>query len=154
MTDSHDPQAAASAGGDPGDESFGYPTNHVVGVLDTAEQVGDAVAALTAGGFLTSEIQVVTGPAAADRMQSHTGRLGFSNLVVRVAQRLGIANDEMRLKARHEEALRDGHFLVLVATPSDERKDLAARMLGERGAYTLAHMGRFSIEGFVQPPEH
>ena len=144
-------QANAIPSGDVSGEPLRYPTNHVVGVLDTEQQVADAVAALTAGGFLASEVQVATGPAAADRLNAGTGRLGFGNLAVRVAERLGVANDEMRLKDRHEEALRDGRFLILVATPTDERKDRAAQLLGERGAHTLVHMGRFSIEGFVPP---
>jgi hypothetical protein len=155
MTDSHPDRttnrADTAPGDDPSGEPLRYPTNHVVGVLDTEQQVADAVAALTGGGFLESEVQVATGSAAADRLNAGTGRAGLGNLAVRVAERLGIANDEMRLKDRHEEALRDGRFVILVATPTDDRKDRAAQLLRERGAHTLAYMGRFTIEGFVPP---
>lgn len=40
-----------------------YPENHVVAVLDTREQLTAAVAALTGGGFLDSEIQLRAGHA-------------------------------------------------------------------------------------------
>jgi hypothetical protein len=155
MSDSHpdrttNPADAAGDGHHAG-EPLRYPTDHVVGVLDTEQQVADAVAALTAGGFMASEEQVASGAAAADRLNASTGRVGLGKLAVRVAERLGIANDEMRLKDRHEEALRDGRFVILVATPMDDRKDRAAQLLFEGGAHTLAYMGRFTIEGFVPP---
>ena len=38
-----------------------YPENHVVAVLDTNAQVTNAIAALTSGGFMDSEIQYGTG---------------------------------------------------------------------------------------------
>jgi hypothetical protein len=155
MSDSHPDQttnpADAADDGQLSGEPLRYPTDHVVGVLDTEQQVAEAVAALTAGGFMEAEVQVASGAAAADRLNAGTGRVGLGNLAVRVAERLGIANDEMRLKDRHEEALRDGRFVILVATPTDDRKDRAAQLLFERGAHTLAYMGRFTIEGFVPP---
>jgi hypothetical protein len=122
-----------------------YPTDHVLGVLDTEAQVTAAAQALTNGGFLTSEIRVATGRTAADRLGESTGRSGLAGLAIRIAESLGIDNDEMALKSRYEDALRAGHFVVAVATPTQERKDRASELLREHGAHTIASFGRFTI---------
>lgn len=128
-----------------------YPTNQVVAILDTEEQVIGAVEELTSSGFLDSEVQVGTGVAAAGRLSASTGRSGLTGLVIRIAERLGVADVEMEIKHRYEQALRDGHFVVLVPAPTEERKQLAAGILERHGAHTVAFHGRFSIEGMVPP---
>jgi hypothetical protein len=129
----------------------GYPTNHVIGVINTDEEAARAVQALTVGGFLDSEIDVAAGRAAAEAMHARTGRTGLANLAIRIAERLGIADEEMEVKAHYEQALRDGRFLVRVDAPTEARKELAARILQEHGAHSVAYMGRFAIEGLVPP---
>jgi hypothetical protein len=66
-------------------------------------------------------------------------------LANRIAESLGNDNDEMALKSRYEDALRAGHFVVAVATPTQERKDRASELLREHGAHTIASFGRFTI---------
>jgi hypothetical protein len=128
------------------DEPVRYPTNHVLAVFDTAEQLAAAAAALTGGGFLASEVDVRCGRAAADRLDESTGRQGLAGLAIRVAERLGVENEEMESKELYEQALRDGRFLLRVATPTEERKDAASRILHEHGAEQVRFFGRFSIE--------
>lgn len=123
-----------------------YPTNHVVGAIDTVEQAERACQALLAGGFLESEVSVVTGQEAANRLHASTGRTGLADLAIRIADRLGLADDEMAVKATYEQALRDGAFLINVAAPSDERKDRAAQILLANGGRSVKHLGRFTIE--------
>ena len=130
-----------------------YPSDHVLGVLDTGAQLTAATQALQSGGFLPSEIHVMCGRAAADRLGDSTGRGGLAGLAIRIAERLGIENDEMKIKSRYEAAMRDGHFVVAVDSATDERKDRAAAMLREHGAHTVASFGRFTITGLV-PPKH
>lgn len=127
------------------DRPVRYPTNHVVGVVDTAEQLKSAVTALTGGGFLASEVEVVCGPAAADALAKSTGRTGLTNLAMRVAERFGVWDDEMEMKARYEQALRDGRFLVSTLAPTEERRALAARILEDHGGHLINFLGRFSI---------
>lgn len=128
-----------------------YPTNHVVAVLDTEQQLGDAVAALESSGFLPTELNAVCGVDAADRLKANTGRSGLGGLAMRIADRLGIENTEMEFKDHYEQALRDGRYVLLVAAPTDERKDHAAKILRDHGANAVSFMGRFSIEGIVPP---
>jgi hypothetical protein len=130
----------------------GYPINHVIGIVNTEQEAERTVEALTGGGFLDSEIHVVAGQGAADAMRARTGRTGVRNLVLRIAERLGVADDEMEVKARYEQALRDGHFLLLVEAPTEARKERATQILGENGAHFVNFMGRFSRTALI-PPE-
>lgn len=133
------------------DEPIRYPVNHVLAVLDTQTQAEAAARALTANGFLASEVSVVTGPAAADALHAATGRRGLADLAVRIAERIGVQDDEMEFKSHYEAAMRDGRFVLLVAAATDERKDRAASLLREHGAHSISFHGRFTIEG-IDPP--
>lgn len=128
-----------------------YPTNNVLAVLDTSTQVASTVEALTGGGFLASEIQVTAGTAAADALGASTGHRGLRSLAVRIAERIGYENAEMKVKQLAEQALRDGHFVLLVAAPGDERKDAAVRILRDNDAHSVTYLGRFTVEKIVPP---
>jgi len=131
-------------------EPVRYPENRVLGVLDTPEQLRSAVTALRNAGFLTSELDVSCGARAADALGESTGRTGLAGLAIRVAERLGIENDEMAVKDRYEQALRDGRFVVSAAVPTDERRELAGRVLREHGGHFINFLGRYSME-FMHP---
>jgi hypothetical protein len=122
-----------------------YPENHVLGVVDTPEQLRSAAKALTGGGFLTSELGVSCGTAAADALDATTGRTGLAGLAIRIAEKLGIENDEMAVKERYEQALRDGRFVVAISAPTEERKALAAKILQENGGHFVNFLGRYTM---------
>ena len=130
-----------------------YPTNTVLGVVDDREQLDRLVQALLDGGFMQSEVRVGAGSATADAVHASTGRSGLANLMVRLADKLGAHDEEMEFKAHYEQAMRDGHFVVMVAAPSDERKRRATELLTEHGAHAVSFHGRFTIEGIVPPRE-
>ena len=134
------------------DAPIRYPANQVLAALDSEEQVTDAVRALTSSGFLESEVHVLCGAAAADRLGESTGRGGLAGLAIRIAERLGIADEEMEGKAQYEQALRDGRFVLGVAAPTEERKDRASEVLHAHGANMVRFHGRFAIEG-LRPPD-
>ena len=128
-----------------------YPTNHLLAVLDTPEQVASAVSALTSGGFLMSEVEVESGRAAADALGATTGRTGLRHLAVRIQEKIGYVNPEIEVRDAAEQALRDGRFVVLVASEGDERKEVATRILRDNGAHTMAYLGRLTVEMIVPP---
>lgn len=127
-----------------------YPENHVLGVVDSLEQLAAATAALTSAGFRQSEVTVTSGQAAADALHSTSGRTGLANLAIRIAERLGIADDEMEVKQRYEQAFRDGKFVVSVLAPTDERRNLAGQILREHGSHFINFLGRRTIQ-FMHP---
>ena len=123
-----------------------YPENEVLSIVDTCDQVESVLKALQSSGFLESEVSVVSGQPAADALNASTGRTGFTDLVLRVARRLGLENNETETKNQYEEAMRDGHYVVGVFTPTDARKELAAQLLATHGARFINFLGKFSIE--------
>ncbi len=156
MSESHvDPRSRTP--GPPSDHAIDgpvrYPTNSVIGVLDTEDQLDAAVRSLTAGGFLESELHVAAGAAAADAMRASTGRTGLAGLATRIAARLGVENAEMEFKAHYEEAMREGRYVLVVAAPTDDRKERATALLSAAGAHAVSFHGRFTIEGLVPPNE-
>ena len=66
-----------------------YPTNYVIGVLETSAQSSCAVDALVHGGFLESEIELGRGVEAADRIGASTGRQGFGDWLIRLFDTVG-----------------------------------------------------------------
>lgn len=129
-----------------------YPANHVVAVVDTAKQVSALLPDLTTNGFLESEIHVHSGVDSADELDASTGRGGLAGIAIRIAESLGIENVEMEVKSRYEQAMRDGHYVVLVAAPTEERKERASAILAQHDAHSVTFHGRFTIEDIV-PPE-
>jgi hypothetical protein len=149
--DRSDRNATAPAGAQAADRT-GSSANHVVGVINTEEEAARAVEALAAGGFLDSEIHVAAGQREADAMHARAGRAGPAGPAIRGAERLGVLDDEMEVKAHYEQALRDGHLLLLVEAPTEARRDRAAQILGEHGAHTMNYMGRFGRADLIPPP--
>jgi len=127
-----------------------YPEGRVIGIVDTVDQLQPAIEALLNTGFLRSEIEVLYGEAAAERLEASTGRTGLADLAMRLVAALGMPDDETIMKADYEQALRDGHFLVLILALTDERKNLAARLLEEHGGHFVNFLGRFTIESLVR----
>lgn len=134
-------QDAADRSSDPVE----YPVDYLLGVMNTPAQAQCAIDALS-GPFLESEIEVSCGPTAAQRLRESTGRTGLLDKVIRVGQSLGLTNDEMEVKGAYEKALRDGHVVVRVHAPTDDRKALAVRVLQDCGGHFINYFGKFTRE--------
>jgi hypothetical protein len=132
------------------DTPIRYPENRTLGVLDSEEQLTDALEALTTGGFLESEVEVLCGRATAERLRANTGRTGYAHFAMRLVESIGLPNEELQIKNQYADAIADGGFLVSVFTPSEERQELAARLLREHGGRSVRYFGRYTI----QTPRH
>ena len=126
-------------------ENIRYPTNHVVGVV-TSDEVGPVVDGLTDAGFAASEIVIGCGAAAADNLRASTGHTGLTDLVIRVADRLGVRDEEMAIKDEYEKELRHGHVVVSVPAADVGQKKVAADIMREHGGHFINYLGRFTIE--------
>ena len=127
-----------------------YPEGCLIGIIDTGDQLEAAIEALASNGFLRSEVEVVYGEAAAERLSATTGRTGLTDLAMRLVAALGMPDDETIMKEDYEQALRDGHFILLVLAPTEERKKLAARLLEEHGGHFVNFLGSSTIESMVR----
>jgi hypothetical protein len=126
-------------------ESIKYPTNHVVGII-VAPAVEHALNELRSAGFRDSELHVQQGEETADRVAASSGHSGMLGAILRIADRLGIREDELEEKHTYEEALRAGDAVILVHAPTPERKDLAGDILKANGAHFINFLGRFTSE--------
>lgn len=152
MTGAPDHHGASADSTGASEESVQYPANHVLAVLDDADQMTAAVAALRNGGYLDSEVDVRTGAPRADDLAASSGRTGLADILMRFAERIGVANEEMETKHRYEQALRENRFVVAVSTPTDERKEIATAILREHGGHGIVYFGKHSIE-YITPPK-
>ncbi|HWN19698.1 MAG TPA: hypothetical protein VNO19_12345 [Gemmatimonadales bacterium] len=123
-----------------------YPTNQIIAILDTHHQTACAIDALVNGGFLESEVKLGRGSEEADRIEAGTGRRGFQDWLIRFSESIGIKNAESEIKDRYEQALREGATVIAVRAPTEERKDLAARILKECGGHFINFCGSLSVE--------
>jgi hypothetical protein len=127
------------------EQSVQYPENRMVAIIDDRDQLRDAIDALTSGGFLASEIEVLHGAAAAKKLQEETGRSGLANLAMRFIEAIGLPNDELALKNHYADALADGRFLISVSASSKERQRVSANVLREHGGEDVHFFSRYTI---------
>ena len=126
-----------------------YPENSLVGILDTSEQVTAVITDLKAAGFAETEIEIVCGRDAGEKLRATTGRGGLLNVAMRIVSSLGMPNDETQMKDRYADALVAGRFLVMVKAPTDEQKADATRILQAHGASFVHFLGEFVIESMT-----
>jgi hypothetical protein len=128
------------------DREIRYPENRVVGLFATREQLESAVNALTSGGFLASEIEVIHGAAASEKLRENTGRSGLAHLAMRFAESIGMPNDETVIKNQYAEGLGSGQLLLTVLAPTEDRRRVAGRILEEHGGTKVRFFGQYTIE--------
>jgi hypothetical protein len=145
MTSTHDEESRPISDSD-GEQAVLYPEGNVIAIVDNVDELEPLVELLTSSGFLASEIQVAYGRSAAETLRANTGRKGFAGLAMRLAESIGIPNDETAVKNRYARALADCHYVVMILAPTEERKALAARLLEEHGGTFVNYLGRYTIE--------
>jgi hypothetical protein len=123
-----------------------YPENRMLAIIDTRDRLRAAIDALTRGGFLASEIEILHGAAAAKKLHEETGRTGLANLAMRFVEAIGLPNDELALKTHYANALADGRFLISVSAPSETRQRIAAQLLREHGGEDVRFFSRYTIK--------
>jgi hypothetical protein len=124
---------------------FTYPTDHIVAIVETPRQLAAVFLDLRWRGFHTSDIGVLDSRDAV-AFQASTGRSGVVAWLIRLAERLGIRDEEAEVKARYEQALRDGHYSVKVRASDPQRVTEALRVLDAHGARFVNRFTRFTIQ--------
>jgi hypothetical protein len=121
-----------------------YPTNRLLGVVDTPAEATRAVDALVEAAFDPAGIVVLAGEEGRDRL----GRLGhhpnaFSRLVRLLQFTL---MDQMPDFIVYEHALLDGRTVIAVHVADRDRMLAASSVLERHGAHFLNYFGRLSTE--------
>ncbi len=121
-----------------------YPTNRLIGVIDTPEGAAGAADALAGAGFGPGDVVVLTG----DEGRDHLGRLGAEpNVLSRIVRLFQfVLMDQTPDFLADEAAIAEGRAVVAVQVGDRARMLAAADVLTRHGGHFLNVFGRFQTE--------
>ena len=123
-----------------------FPWDTVVGVVDDADAVDTVVRELVAAGFTEDSVHVLAGDEG-ERLIDRSGtRHGFLGRVARKFQALG---EEREHTDRHLEALRKGHFVVIVPTKDEDRIKKIQSILSAHGGHFVNYYTRMTTRSLA-----
>ena len=125
------------------------PTNKVVGSIDAAGDAKDAIRDLTAAGFATSDVELLTdqeGAARIDMSGEGHERMVHVN-IFHSTQKVPAFYDSPVIVRRVEEELRASHYLIGVVAKDEEARERAREILKSHGGHFINFYGRFAAEG-------
>ena len=121
-----------------------YPTNRLLGVLDTPSAAEPLVRDLAAAGFAGDAVDVLVGDAGRDRLSHLGARPGPLSRLVRVFQFMLM--DQTPDFLVYERALLDGRAVVAVRAAGRDAMLPASEVLRRHGAHFQNWFGRFMTE--------
>lgn len=126
------------------DKFYAYPSNKVVGVIDSPDDLQDALASLQDAGIKLEDVESLCGEPGIARLDRSGQRHGLVARLIRLAQFVG---EEQTHLQRHEEELSKGHFLVSVVVGRDEAvKNKVRDLLHAHGGHYLHYYGRYAVQ--------
>jgi len=125
------------------------PTNKVVGSIDAAGDAKNAMRDLTAAGFATSEVELLTDQEGAARIDmSGEGLEAMVHVhIFDSTQKVPAFYDSPVIVRRVEEELRASHYLIGVVAKDGEARERAREILKSHGGHFINFYGRFAAEG-------
>lgn len=115
-----------------------YPTNKVIGVLRTAEELHAAITELNNTGFKKDRVQVVCGERGAERLDVAGEHQGFLSKAYR--------DVELNDLKEYESELLAGHFLLAVDAPEENERNQVLNIFEAHGGERVTFYGRWTIE--------
>lgn len=121
-----------------------YPTNHVIGIINAADDASAAVEALHAAGYGDDRLHVLAGHEAAQLFDVDGSKHG---LIARIARRVQSFGDlETPTLRRHVDEIEKGHYFVAVETDGSEDAVHGVRdLLKAHKAHYLYHYGTLGV---------
>jgi hypothetical protein len=123
-----------------------YPERRVLAVFDEPPSADKALAALRSLGVPEEDIEVLSGPAAADTFDATGSRHGIPARLKRAVQ--FSLMDQMPAFAWYEAALRDGKQVMAVATGARPTTLKVVAALEAEGGHFINRFGRLETEEF------
>lgn len=127
---------------------IGYPTNHVLAVLDDAVAGASVAAELSAAGIATRDISVLRGEEGASRLDGTGTQHGAGARAQRAVS--FTLMDQAPDMAWYESAVRAGAAVVMVRTRGDASRAIVLGVLGRHAAHFVNFYGRFATEEIVR----
>jgi hypothetical protein len=121
-----------------------YPTNQLLGVLDSPEESDGAMAELMARGVPAEDVLQLSGPEGAARLDGIGTSSGLLPRLLRAVQFMTM--DQMPDFLLYETAIRAGRTVLAVRVRGAERRALVIDVLTRHGAHFLNLYARFATE--------
>lgn len=127
------------------DNVFHYPTNSVIGVVDSREDARSAVRELKVAGFAEDGIGLLCGSQDVEEVESETeDEAGFWGKVTRMIQEFGDVDQDH--KEYHRQQLLAGHYLVSAHAEDDDARDRARDILKANNAHFINYYGEWAVD--------
>ena len=129
------------------DNFLRYPTNKLIGVVNTPEELQAAILELNKAGFGEDEINVLCGPKGADRLDvtgEHHGPLAH---LYRFVQKFGDMESD-NLREYGQELLSD-HFLLTIEAGDEAKRSRALNILQAHGGHRINFYGKWQVTGLA-----
>jgi hypothetical protein len=123
-----------------------YPTNRVVGLVNSEDTAWRVVERLKSDGFEDNQLELFFGEAGQDCLHNYHAPSGLLGHVAQIAESLGSEQDQSRA---YEEALANGQVLVAIKAPQGD-VDKIQEALSQEGANSLRYYGRLNIRDLGQ----
>jgi hypothetical protein len=124
-------------------ESFPYPRNVVVAVIDGRPESHRAVKALKKAGFPEPDIHLFHSEEAAERIDATSRHFGHIKHVLRSVRWL--LSEEGPMLSEYEEEAHAGHHILFVKIHCSQQVQRASAILATHHAYTIRYFGRWLI---------
>jgi hypothetical protein len=123
------------------------PTDKVVGIIDDANDVKDALRDLTAAGFTTQELELLTDEAGAGRIDLSDAEHEVLVHIFRSTQKLPAFYDAPGLLKRIKQELVEGHYFVAVSPDDATSRERAHEILKAHRGHFINFYGRWAAQG-------
>ena len=129
------------------DNFLRYPTNKVVGMVSTPEELHAAILELNKAGFGEDAISVLCGEEGADRLDLTGKNHGPLARLYRFTQKaLHLEYKEFR---EYSQDLLSGHFLIGVKAGDEHKRAQVLQILKSNGGHRINFFGRGYVEALA-----
>ena len=129
------------------DNFLRYPTNKLVGVVSTPEELRAAILALNKAGFGEDAIDVLCGKKGADRLDVTGEKHGPLARLYRFVEKFG--DMEAKNLREYQQELLGGHFLIAIDAAEEDKRAQALTILQTYGGHRVNFYGKWAVTGLA-----
>lgn len=123
-----------------------YPTNKIVGILSSPEEL-HAIVELNRAGFKEEQVQVLCGEKDARSLDPTGEQHGFLARIYRFIEKFG--DMESKHLSDYKAELLGGHFLLAVDVSDDDSRARILDAFKAHGGHRVNYFGRLTVEGLL-----
>ena len=124
-----------------------YPTNKLIGVVSTPEELRAAIVDLNKAGFGEDAIEVLCGKKGADRLDVTGEEHGPLARVYRFVEKFG--DMEAKHLREYKQELLSGHFLIAIKAAEEEKRAQALTIFQSHGGHRVNFYGKWAVKGLA-----